>query len=249
MKKNFISSRRVSILPSPIRGEPVEQSGQESLDVTLNSIYAALYKRYGPQHWWPGDSAFEMMVGAVLTQSAAWTNVGKAIDNLKSEGVLSSHALREIDINELARLIYPSGYFNAKAAKLKALVIWYGSNYGGDLQKLRKRPLAPLRDELLDVFGIGEETADSILLYAANKPSFVIDAYTRRIFARMGVLPMKDTYADWRQMFMDVLKSDVGRFNEYHALIVKHGKDVCTKSKPKCTECCLRQICRTGRSN
>ena len=210
-------------------------------------VFDTLYYRYGPQHWWPGETAFEVMVGAVLTQSATWTNVEKAIASLKAAGVLSPSALRSIDLSLLAKLIYPSGYFNAKAAKLKALVNWYGAEYGDDLQKLRSRPIEALRDELLGVFGVGEETADSILLYAANKPSFVIDAYTRRIFARVGIAPKRDAYADWRQMFMGTMKPDVRKFNEYHALLVQHGKEVCTKRNPKCSACCLRKICKTGR--
>ncbi len=213
----------------------------------LNTIYDTLYKCYGTQHWWPGETAFEVMLGAVLTQSAAWTNVEKAIANLKEAGMLSPDALRKIDVERLAKLVYPSGYFNAKAAKLKALVNWYGSEYGDDLQKLRTRPIGALRDELLAVYGIGEETADSILLYAADKPSFVIDAYTRRIFQRLGVVPQNDKYSDWRDLFMENLKPDIRKFNEYHALVVHHGKEVCSKREPDCESCCLREMCSTGK--
>ncbi|MSQ32209.1 MAG: endonuclease [Dehalococcoidia bacterium] len=214
---------------------------------TLNIIYDILLQRYGPQHWWPGDTAFEVMVDAVLTQSAAWTNVEKAIANLKAAGMLSPEALRKIEVERLAKLVYPSGYFNAKAAKLKALVNWYGSQYGDDLQKLRSQPAQALRDELLTVYGIGEETADSILLYAVDKPSFVIDAYARRIFQRLGIIPPNDTYADWRDLFMENLKPEVKKFKEYHALVVRHGKEVCFKREPDCVSCCLREICSTGK--
>ena len=207
----------------------------------LKSIYERLLACYGPQHWWPGETPFEVMVGAMLTQSAAWSNVEKAIGNLKAAGNMSAAALREIQIADLAKLIFPSGYYNAKAKKLKALVEWLGKN-GDDLSRLDNRDTDGLRWELLAVHGVGPETADSILLYALGKPVFVIDAYTRRLFARLGVRPGKDNYDGWRALFMDNLPRDAKLFNEYHALIVRHGKEKCHKSS-QCFECCLYADC------
>jgi len=202
---------------------------------------------YGPQGWWPGESPFEVIAGAILTQSAAWANVEKALANLKGAGVLSPEGLHALDEGEIARLIRPSGYFNAKARKLKAFVEMLHGRFGGDLGRLLALPMPELRGLLLGTHGIGPETADSIVLYAAGKPSFVIDAYTRRIFSRMGIAPGHDTYEAWRALFMTALPADAALFNEYHALIVAHGKAVCRKA-PRCGECVLRDICRTGRA-
>ena len=207
----------------------------------LKSAYDKLFACYGPQHWWPGDSPFEIMVGAILTQSAAWSNVEKAIDNLKTAGKLSAAALREIPVDELAKLIYPSGYYNAKAKKLKALVDWLGLS-NDDLSRLDNRPTQELRCELLNVHGIGPETADSILLYALQRPIFVIDAYTRRLFSRLRIAPEKDAYDRWQATFMDNLPADAQLFNEYHALIVRQGKEKCRKSA-RCEDCCLSENC------
>jgi endonuclease III related protein len=213
-----------------------------TLEKRLSDIFSLLFDFYGPQHWWPGDSPFEVMVGAVLTQSAAWTNVEKAIDNLKAANTLSAATLRKLPTEELAAMIRPSGYYNAKAKKLKALVEWLGK-HGDNIQDLASMGTINLREELLGVHGVGPETADSILLYALDKPVFVIDAYTRRIFSRLGVKPAKDTYDDWQRLFMDNLPADKRLFNEYHALIVRLGKEQCRKN-PKCTQCCLNKICQ-----
>jgi endonuclease-3 related protein len=200
---------------------------------------------YGPQHWWPADEPFEVMVGAILTQSAAWVNVEKAINNLKAAGMLSPRALRRLSQNELASLIRPCGYFNAKARKLKALAEWLGQAYGDDMAKMSAISLKRLRPQLLAVHGIGEETADSIILYAANKPIFVIDAYTRRIIDRLGLAPSDNTYSAYQSFFMENLPHRTALFNEYHALLVNHGKKVCRQC-PLCRECCLKDICRYG---
>ena len=206
-----------------------------------------MLSRYGPQHWWPGDTWFEVMVGAVLTQAAAWTGVEKAIANLKDVGVLSPQALRDIDQRELATLIYPSVYYNAKARKLKALVEFLGGRFNDDLGGMRAMDVGELRAELLNVHGIGEETADDILLYAVGEPAFVIDAYTRRVFSRLGLAPEKGPYSDYRALFMDHLPADAELMAEYHALIVRHGKDVC-RPEPACEGCCLLELCPTGKS-
>jgi endonuclease-3 related protein len=210
---------------------------------TLLEIYRSLEAQYGPQHWWPGETRFEIIIGAILTQSAAWTNVEKCIANLKSNDVLSSEALREIPLEQLAELIYPSGYYNAKAEKIKAFVHWLGERYGDSLDELFALDVPELRRELLSVHGVGEETADSIILYAGCKPIFVIDAYTRRIMERFGLGPAKKTYAAYQETFMMHLPHDEELFNEYHALFVRHGKDWC-KKKPQCDGCCLSSLCR-----
>ncbi|MDP2931331.1 MAG: endonuclease III domain-containing protein [Chloroflexota bacterium] len=208
----------------------------------LQDIYRQLMAHYGPQRWWPAEAPFEVMVGAILTQSAAWTNVEKAIDNLKKAGALSPKALRELSTEDVAGLIRPSGYYNAKAVKLKAFVQWFGENYGDDLDRMAAQNVDSLRKQLLEVHGIGPETADSIILYATNQPVFVIDAYTRRIISRIGLAPDKDTYDAYQRLFMDNLPADTGLFNEYHALLVRLGKDVCRK-RPLCAQCVLNRRC------
>jgi endonuclease-3 related protein len=211
----------------------------------LFNIYQRLLERYGPQHWWPGDGPFEVMVGAILAQSSAWHNVEKAIANLKSASVMSPSALRRLPIDELARLIQPSGYYNTKALKLKALVNWLGESYQDSSDKLFALDMNLLRQQLLKVYGIGPETADSILLYAANKPIFVIDAYTRRIISRLGLAAEKDDYDVYQTLFMDALPRDAELFNEYHALLVRAGKEACRK-QPLCERCCLFEVCRSN---
>ncbi|MBI2857661.1 MAG: hypothetical protein HYX90_01175 [Chloroflexi bacterium] len=209
---------------------------------SLYELFQRLLARYGPQHWWPADTPFEMMVGAVLTQSAAWTNVEKAIANLRSRGLLVPEGLRKAPLAELSGLVRPSGYFNVKARKLKSLAAWLALRHD-DIPALGRADTANLRAELLSVWGIGEETADSILLYACNKPVFVIDAYTKRIMGRLGITPLEDDYHGWQSLFMEALPPDVPLFNEYHALLVQHGKEACNKV-PRCLNCCLRDGCQ-----
>ncbi len=213
----------------------------------LLDIYHRLLDHYGPQHWWPADSPFEVVIGAILTQSAAWGNVEKAVSNLKAAGALSARALRELPVVELGRMIYPSGYYNAKAAKIKSFVGWLGENYGDDLVRLFDLDIPVLRRELLAVHGIGEETADSIILYAGRKPVFVIDAYTRRILCRLGLSPQSSRYRAYQDVFMQHLPHDASLFNEYHALFVRHGKETCGKS-PGCGQCCLASLCFSPRT-
>jgi endonuclease-3 related protein len=208
----------------------------------LLEIYRRLFELYGPQHWWPGESPFEVMVGAILTQTTAWQNVEKAINNLKNACIMSPSALRDISTQELARLIYPAGYYNAKALKLQALVNWLGVSHGDNLCQVFALNPETLRTQLLAVHGIGPETADSILLYAANKPVFVIDTYTRRIINRLGLAPENDNYAAYQTLFTVSLPRNSQLFNEYHALLVRLGKEVCRK-QPRCDGCCLLDIC------
>jgi endonuclease-3 related protein len=215
----------------------------QSLARALTGIYRRLFSRFGPQHWWPAEEPFEVIVGAILTQSAAWTNVEKAIINLKKAGVLSAAELRRISAPRLARLIRPCGYYNAKALKLKSFAFWLGNHYSDDLDSLFASNTDDLRQQLLSVHGIGPETADSILLYAAVRPVFVVDAYTRRIFGRIGLIPEKDSYAGCQAFFMDNLPADTALFNEYHALLVRLGKEACRR-RPLCAGCCLSDMCK-----
>jgi endonuclease-3 related protein len=214
-------------------------------DGRLLEVYWRLYEAYGPQRWWPGDGPFEVIVGAILTQSAAWTNVEKALANLKAAGRLSPGALMDIAERALAPLVRPSCYFNEKARKLKAFACLLRDSFGGDLDRLLATPPEELRPLLLSCHGIGPETADSILLYAAGQPSFVIDSYTRRLFARLGFRPSPDTYEGWRRLFMQSLPQEAPLFNEYHALIVRHGKERCRK-QPLCEGCPLLDACPAG---
>jgi len=210
---------------------------------TLTQIYDLLFAKYGPQHWWPAGSPFEVCVGAILTQSAAWTNVEKAIANLKQADALSPTALRNIPIDKLATLLYSCGYYNAKAKKLKAFVEHLFNNHNDNLNKLFDQSIETLRKELLSIHGVGDETADSIILYATEKPIFVIDAYTRRIFSRLGFEEASASYTDFQAMFMDTLPHDTKLFNEYHALLVNLGKNVCKKI-PLCSKCCIEVLCK-----
>jgi len=214
-----------------------------TLSQSLEDIYRRLLERFGPQHWWPAEEPFEVIVGAILTQSAAWGNVEKAIGNLRGAGALSPRALRKLPRAKLAELVYPCGYYNAKALKLKAFALWLGNHYGDDLDRLFALDADDLRQQLLSVHGIGPETADSIILYAAGKPVFVIDAYTRRIISRLGFAPEKESYAAYQALFTDNLTPDAQMFNEYHALLVCLGKNVCRR-RPLCEGCCLGDICR-----
>ena len=215
----------------------------QSVRELLLSIYHRLMAYYGPQHWWPAEEPFEVMVGAILTQSTAWSNVEKAISKLKTAGALSPEALRQLPLAELAELVHPCGYYNAKALKLKSLAYWLGEYCSDNLSKLFASDIDLLRQQLLAIHGIGQETADSIILYAANKPVFVIDAYTRRITNRIGLAPVGDSYGAYQALFMDNLPADVRLFNEYHALLVCLAKNVC-RGQPLCQACCLNDICQ-----
>src|SRR3989344_8406047 len=211
---------------------------------TLSEVYRKLHTAHGPQHWWPGDSVFEIMVGAVLTQNTAWTNVEKAIVNLKNAKALTPEAIVKAPHRQLAGWLKPSGYFNIKARRLKAMCRWLIAQ--GGTRKLAKFSTHDLRAALIAVYGIGPETAADIVLYAFNRPVFVIDAYTRRIFSRLGLIKGEEGYETLRHLFEHALKPGASLFNEYHALIVKPGKDFC-RARPWCTACCLRPVCPSGR--
>ncbi len=207
----------------------------------FTQIYETLYNAFGPCYWWPGDSPIEVSVGAILTQNTAWKNVEKAIQNLKENDLLSVSALHAITEEELSQLIRSSGYFNQKARKIKAFIKVITEEFDGSLVSIKTLGLTPLRNKLLEIHGIGEETADSIMLYALDMPSFVIDAYTRRIFSRHGLINKSWTYGRIKEEFEQLLPSDVKLFNEYHALIVRLGHLYCRKNplKTLCQECPL----------
>ncbi len=214
----------------------------DSISQALQTIYDRLLASYGPQHWWPAQERFEVMVGAILTQSAAWSNVEKAIANLRAARALSPEALRRLPSSEIATLIHPCGYYNAKALKLKSLATWLGEHCDDNLDELFSSRIDHIRQQLLAIYGIGQETADSIILYAGNKPVFVIDAYTRRIISRIGLAPNRDNYAAYQALFMANLRPDARLFNEYHALLVYLAKKIC-RPQPLCPQCCLNDIC------
>ena len=199
-------------------------------------IYDLLFDYYGPQHWWPADSPFEVVVGAFLTQNTNWNNVEKAIINLKQANALSCRAILESNTDKLEQLIRPAGFFRQKAERLKLFCLHLDRHYQSDLSFMMQQETLKLRGELLSLKGIGPETADSILLYAGGHLSFVVDAYTQRLFGRLGVLKGKDRYDQVRHMFMTALPQDSVVYNEYHALIVMHCKEFCKKS-PKCANC------------
>ena len=189
-----------------------------------------------------------MILGAILTQSTSWTNADQALNNLRRFGVLDLHRIGELPADILASLLRPSGYFNQKAFKVKAFVDHLRNHYNHDLRSFLTKEPNELRTELLSIYGIGEETADNILLYAAGEPFFVIDAYTKRILRRIGIQPQNDSYGGWQSLFHNSLIRDAGTYNEYHALLVAHGKETCQRT-PKCKDCCILDLCTFGSDN
>jgi endonuclease-3 related protein len=204
-------------------------------------IYNRLYERYGPQHWWPGQTPFEIIVGAILTQNTNWTNVEKAIQNLKNADLLTPEKLYRLSLDQLAVYIHPTGYFNIKAARLKNFLDWLFEKHNGSLEKLTILSPPMLREQLLAINGIGPETADSIGLYAFEKPIFVVDAYTARVFGRHGIIEPGNGYEQIQETFHSGLDKDPVLYNEYHALIVRVGKEHC-KPKALCHGCPLEDL-------
>src|SRR5271157_2885921 len=205
----------------------------------LLEIYKTLNTHFGDLNWWPGNSPFEVIAGAILTQNTAWRNVEKAITRLKSKNLLHPARILEIDDSALADLIRPAGYYNIKTQRLKSFVRFLYNEYGGKLDNMFVEDLWPLRAKLLSVKGIGEETADSILLYAGRKPIFVIDTYTRRVLQRHDIIRSGETYREIQNLFMTTLPLSVTLYNQYHALFVNTGKLFCTKD-PRCNGCPLQ---------
>jgi endonuclease-3 related protein len=231
----------------------------------LLAVHDRLLAAYGPQRWWPGDTPFEVMVGAILTQNTAWSNVEKAIANLRTaspsprharaedpqlvystQGMLNPEAILAVSTDDLAQRIRPAGYFNVKARRLLSFCAWYLEH--GGYHGLARWDTSALRQALLKVNGIGPETADDILLYAFRRPVFVIDAYTRRLFSRLGFAAGDEDYETLRALFEAHLPSDAPLFSEYHALIVRHAKHICRK-QPRCGECCLADDCDFAHSS
>jgi endonuclease-3 related protein len=208
----------------------------------LRTMYDRMLDRLGPQHWWPAETPFEVMVGAILTQNTNWKNVERALDNLKGVGLLSLAALSALPTGLLAEYIRPAGYYNIKAGRLHNLLAFINEYHGGDLQSFLEQPLPLFREQLLKVKGVGRETADSILLYAANLPIFVVDAYTHRILVRHQVIDEEFGYEAIQELFMDNLACDTRLYNEYHALLVRVGNVYCKKKNPDCAACPLQGI-------
>lgn len=207
------------------------------------AIFQSLLDHFGSRGWWPGDSCLEIMIGAILTQAVSWKNVEKAIDNLKTADMLNMEALLQCEEGQIALFIKPALYHRQKARKIKALLSFIDQEYGGDLDRMFDQSLEKLRSQLLGVWGIGPETADSILLYAGNKLIFVVDAYTRRIFARLGMVPEGITYEKMQVFMMQYVTKDLYIYNEYHALLVGLGAQYCKKKNPRCDKCPINIYC------
>lgn len=212
---------------------------EENLDKRLIKLYEQLQSEHGNLKWWPADTTFEVALGAILTQATAWRNVEKALDNLKAADAFTPEQIHEISQDELEKLLHPSGYFRVKAKKVRAYVDHIIER---PMSEMFKQDVPDLRKELLSIYGVGPETADSIILYAAEKPSFVVDTYTYRLFSRLGWVEGNFHYERLRALFMDNLPHDVNLFNEYHALVVRHGARVCQKT-PDCESCFLQSQC------
>ena len=214
----------------------------------LLHIYQKLFSHYGTRGWWPAETPFEVVIGAILTQNTNWKNVEKAIANLRQADALTGDAILNMELDILEQLIRPSGFFRQKAERLQLFCRYLQGHHQGSLERLFDQELNLVRDELLGLKGIGPETADSILLYAGQHPSFVVDAYTNRLFGRLGILSGKEKYTEVRDFFMSRLPQDVQLYNEYHALIVAHCKDFCRK-KPLCNNCPCPDICLYKQQN
>lgn len=209
---------------------------------SFSEAFRLLYDHFGPQSWWPGDTPFEIMVGAVLTQNTSWSNVQKAIDTLKSEDLLDYQSLSRLTDDEIAQLIRPAGYYNLKARRLRNLLDMIANTYHGELESFLGDELSAARENLLAVNGIGPETADSILLYACGHPVFVVDMYTHRVFSRHNMVPEETDYATMQYLFMERLPRDLRLYNEFHALIVRVARTFCKKNKPLCENCPLHGL-------
>jgi endonuclease III related protein len=207
-------------------------------------VYNLFYKIYGPQRWWPARTRLEVAIGAILTQNTSWSNVEKAISNLKRQKLITADRLRKASLDSISSLIVPSGYYNIKAERLKNFIDFLYDRYKGDIALMKRKGCDDLRKELLSVKGIGPETADSILLYGLDKPVFVVDAYTRRIAECLGIAKSNHDYSAIQSVFMDSLPENASVFNEYHALIVRHAKDIC-KKRPLCSRCILHKLKRS----
>ena len=226
-----------------LKTQRVLKSGTPPLEEYYNSLFTA----FGPQHWWPGKTPFEIVVGAILTQNTSWTNVEIAIANLRAAGLLTPKAIDNVPSRRLQSLIRSSGYFRQKAKKLKVFCRFLRNEYGGSIKKMVDTPTAVLREKLLTLYGIGPETADSILLYAGDHPTFVVDSYARRILLRHGWIDERAKYDDVRWLFERQSPGNSRWFNEFHALIVSTGKNFCRKQEALCDRCPLGRYLEEGR--
>jgi len=208
----------------------------------LRRVYRRLRRRFGPAGWWPGQSALEVCLGAILTQNTSWVNVERALGELRRRRLLSWRRLRDMPVSRLARLVRSSGTYNVKARRLRAFLDFLGREYGGRVAAMAREERWRLRERLLAVDGIGPETADSIALYGAGQPLFVVDAYTRRVFGRMGLLRGDEAYDEFQQAVMSCLRGDAALYNDYHAQLVRLGKEHC-RSRPRCATCPLDDLC------
>jgi endonuclease-3 related protein len=216
------------------------------MSIVLQEVYQKLLDAFGPQKWWPGETHFEMIVGAILVQNTNWQNVERAIGNLREADLLDPHALFAVPQDELEELIRPAGYYRIKARRLRSLLEFLVKRYHGSIEAMFRTPLGELRPALLGIHGVGPETADSILLYAGSQPTFVVDAYTCRIFGRHGWIDPESDYHQVQDYFHDHLPADAPMFNEFHALLVHLGKHFCKKSKPLCKVCPLQSMLPQG---
>lgn len=245
-KRTIAGALKPTLLLDCAQGKPGLQKRVDErppLDEYFNSLFTAL----GPQHWWPGNSAFEVIVGAILTQNTSWKNVEQAISNLRDANLLSPEGIQKANRCRLEQLVRPSGYFRQKARKLTAFCTFLATEYGGSLERMFATPTIVLREKLLGVFGIGPETADSILLYAGGHAVFVVDAYAKRMLARHGWTGENPKYSDVQWMFEQQFPGNAKMFNEFHALIVQAGKRWCLATNPKCDECALGRYLEEGR--
>lgn len=215
------------------------------MERTFRRYFDLMLGHFGPRGWWPGESAFEVAVGAILTQNTAWTNVEKAIGNLKQEGLLSPESMLAVSDKALESALKPSGYFRVKAVRVRSFCSFLVERYDGNMARMARRPLDDLREELLSVHGIGPETADDILLYACGKSVFVVDAYTRRLLRRHGHVKADIGYEALRALCEKHVDGGVDVYKEYHALIVWTGKEYC-KPRPKCDACPLKSTLKRG---
>ncbi|MDP4180385.1 MAG: endonuclease III domain-containing protein [Bacillota bacterium] len=215
----------------------------------LLEIYNSMLIKVGTRNWWPSDTEFETIVGAILTQFVAWKNVTLAINNLKNEKLLSIEGIYNANNEKLEELIRCTRFYKQKARRLKEFCAHIVNKYNGDLEEFFDKDINALRDELLSLYGIGEETADCIILYAAYKPIFVVDAYTRRIFSRLGYFKEDISYKDMQKFFMDNLENRTAFFNEYHAQIDGIGSHYCYSKNPDCINCPLNKICKWSKEN
>jgi endonuclease-3 related protein len=212
---------------------------------SLPHLYQILYDHYGHQHWWPGDTPDEIIIGAILTQSVSWSNVVKALDNLSNAGINTLEDIHRTPAEDLAPLIRSSLYYNQKAKKLKAFAQFFHDRFAFDFKQMFTTPLDDLRRLMLSVKGLGPETVDSILLYAGGLPVFVVDAYTVRLLTRLGYSNDKLSYNQWQGLICSAIPRDIGLYNDFHAQIVFHCKAFCA-SRPQCGECPLLKFCPYG---